>query len=306
MIYTLTLNPAVDYIVNVSNFEIGQVNRASKESKFAGGKGINVSRVLTKLEKESTALGFIGGFTGQYIQTALDKEKIPSEFIQVNGDTRINMKLKTEEESEINGISPAISDENINSLKEQLGHLNNTDMLVLAGSVPDTVSSSIYTEIIDMVKERNVKVFVDTSGPALNEVMKTGPFFIKPNHHELAELLDVPVNTVEEAAHFGKKALEKWDITHLLISMAGKGAVYISKNELMHATVPSGNVVNSVGAGDSMVAGFIAGFEEGLPIEEVLATAVAAGSGTAFSNGFCTKDLVHSLKKNIKITSLQQ
>lgn len=302
MIYTVTLNPSVDYIVGLEHFEAGQVNIVNHDKKFAGGKGVNVSRVLHKLGYASKALGFIGGFTGEFIETALKEEGLSPQFIKVDGDTRINIKLKAEMETEINGLSPEIDESSISSLYEQLSELESGDIVVLAGSVPSSVPSSIYSSIIDSLPE-GVEAIVDTKGTALQEVVDSKPFLVKPNHHELGEFFGVQINSVEEATSYGRK-LRDLGAQNVIISLAEKGAVFLSSEGDFIGNAPKGEVKNSVGAGDSVVAGFLSMYLSKKDLIDAFHTGIAAGSASAFSNEFCTKEEIETLKTQIKVRSI--
>lgn len=301
MIYTLTLNPALDYVVEVVDFSEGSINRTKNELKYPGGKGINVSRVLKRLGVSSTALGFIGGFTGDYIEKVLQQENIETDFVRVNGDTRINVKIRGGKETEVNGGSPSISEEDIRSLESRLALLDKEDQLVVAGSLPSMLPSDTYKRLMIRLKEKGTRVYLDTSGEALTKALEASPYFVKPNHLELAELYGVSsISSVEEAVQYGKKLLDDFDISHAVISMAGEGAVYLHGDDAYQAKPPARPAVNSVGAGDSLVAGFIAKHLLSNNPDEVLAFAVSAGSATAFSETFCTKDEVEQVNKEIK------
>lgn len=304
MIYTITLNPAVDYVIEVPHFKEGSVNRTSREWKYPGGKGINVSRVLQRMGAPSRALGFVGGFTGGYIETTLAEEDITSSFIQVEGDTRINIKISGDTESEINGASPDISERNRKELEEQLSGLTSDDSVVLAGSVPASLPNTIYKEMIALLKEREITCYLDTSGEALKEALKAGPDFVKPNHHELAELYDAEVKTMDQAVHYGNKLREDFGVSHVVISMAGEGALYLHDGGRLIAKVPPRKPLNSVGAGDSLVAGFIYEHQKQGSPKDIISFAVATGSATAFSETFCTKDQVEELLNQMECTTV--
>jgi 1-phosphofructokinase len=304
MIYTVTLNPSVDYIVEVEQFELGSLNRTVADTKFPGGKGINVSRVMKRLAVESNALGFIGGFTGKFVEDFLNLEKIPSNFVKVSGDTRINIKLKTEVESEINGLGPNISEEQLTEFFEIFQKMTKEDIVVLAGSIPGTLPPSIYKEIIAVCKEKEIKVVADVSGDALKEVISEKPYLIKPNHHELGELFNIEIQSVEEALIYGKKLVEQ-GVKHVIVSLAEKGALLITENNSYVANVPKGKVLNSVGAGDSVVGGFISAISKNYSIEEAFKIGVAAGSATAFSMELCTKEKIEELLPYIEVNRVK-
>lgn len=300
MIYTCTLNPSVDYIVHVNDFQLGDLNRISFEAKYPGGKGINVSRVLKRVGVESQALGFIGGFTGTYVEDFLREEGISTNFIRVNGDSRINIKLKTETETEVNGQGPVITDHEFSQLVKQVESLQPGDILVLAGSIPGTLPDNLYTTLSKLAKEQGAKVVVDMSGKALLDVVKQGVFFIKPNHHELGEMFDTAIEKPEEAIPYGQKLLEL-GAQHVAISMAEKGALLITKDAVYQASVPKGTVKNSVGAGDSLVAGFLGAYVQEGDTIEAFRTGVASGSATAFSLELCTQEEVQRLVQEVEI-----
>ncbi|WP_421385086.1 1-phosphofructokinase [Bacillus salacetis] len=306
MIYTLTLNPSIDYFVTVDALNLGETNRMEHESKAPGGKGINVSRVLTSLGIQNKALGFLGGLTGQYIQDELKKENVDTDFVHVDGDTRINIKLRGEQETEINGNGPVISDEAISALTGQLDVLKEGDILVLAGSIPPSMPSDFYEQIIKQLVNNGVKIVVDTTKEKLLNILKYKPFLIKPNHHELGELFDVSIETKEDAIPYGKKLVEM-GAQNVIVSMGGKGTLYFTEQDAQFAQfapVPPGSLVNSVGAGDSVVAGFIASFEQSGDELKSFKFGAAAGSATAYSSGFCTKETIDKLLNEIETTPI--
>ena len=298
MIYTLTLNPSVDYIIELQEIDLGALNRIEKTSKFAGGKGINVSKVLKRMGVTSKALGYIGGFTGNYIEKQLQSENIETDFVTVEQDTRINVKMKTDEETELNASGPDISVEKFQELKDKIAKLTSEDLLVLAGSVPSTLPKTTYEELVKICKANNVSFVVDAEGDLLKAVLPYNPFLIKPNHHELGELFGTTITTPEEAIPYGKKLLEM-GAQNVIVSLAGDGAVLINPHDVLVSTVPKGEVKNSVGAGDSMVAGFLAKYQETQDIKEAFRYSIASGSATAFSIGLCTKEKVESLLEQV-------
>ncbi|QHG36147.1 1-phosphofructokinase [Bacillus paranthracis] len=261
MIYTVTLNPSIDYIVQVNSLELGAVNRAEKDMKFPGGKGINVSRVLHRLGVENVALGFTGGFTGRFIKDVLQAEGVTTNFIQVNEDTRINVKIKGKEETELNGQGPSVTKEQFEQLMKQIESMQKGDCVVLAGSVPASIPTTFYESIAAFGAEKGIRVVVDASGSALQHVVKNKPFLIKPNHHELGELFGVEISTAEDILPYGRKLIEQ-GVEHVIVSMAGDGALLFTAEGIYEATIPKGVVINSVGAGDSLVAGFVGRYEQ--------------------------------------------
>ena len=303
MIYTVTLNPSIDYLVEVESFQMGKVNRTSYDAKFPGGKGINVSRVLKRLGNSTTALGFIGGQTGEFVKRFLRQEEIFTDFTEIAGDTRINIKLKTGLETEINSQGPVISKGNYQQLFSQIEQLNNNDILILSGSIPPSVPSDVYEAMARTCSQNGIKVVVDTSGKELLNVLPHRPFLIKPNHHELGELFSTEISTIDDAREYGAKLVEA-GAQNVIVSMAGQGAVLCSGGESFSANVPKGNVINSVGAGDSMVAGFIGTYERTGDILSAFRFSLAAGSATAFSSDLGTLDKIEELLPQIAINQL--
>ncbi|MFS0785989.1 1-phosphofructokinase [Shouchella sp. 1P09AA] len=303
MIYTVTLNPAMDYYVSLPTLEIGHVNRSTNDRKAAGGKGINVSRVLKAYGTQSTALGFIGGFTGDYIHATVTEEGIQSNFVRINGDTRINVKVKAEDESEINGCSPEINDVDLRTLEEQLNQLTAEDTVVLAGSIPPSLPSNLYATWVERLNNQGVKVFVDTSGKALEQIIPVKPFFIKPNQHELAELTNSVIETKEDAIPHAKALVEQ-GVEHVLVTFAGDGALLATKESILFANAPKGNLLNSVGAGDATVAGFLHAYHSGAELIDAFQYGMASGSATAFSLSFGELAEVERLTKEISVHSI--
>ena len=301
MIYTVTFNPSLDYIVSVEHFRTGVVNRINKEIIFPGGKGINVSMVLKNLGFDTTALGFMAGFTGKEIERLLDVKGVNCDFLNVTeGNSRINFKLRSDEETEINGQGPKITKENIDDLYKQLDELKKGDILVLAGSIPDTLPQSMYMDIMKYLEGKEIDIVVDATRKLLMNVLPYKPFLIKPNNHELGEIFGVELTDKDEIITYAKK-LQEMGARNVLISMAGDGAVLVAENgETFKADSPVGKLVNSVGAGDSMVAGFIAGFLETHNYKEALRKGLCTGSASAFSEELATKAEVEELIKNYK------
>lgn len=302
MIYTVTFNPSLDYIVSVDKFATGKVNRTGDEKIFAGGKGVNVSIVLKNLGYENTALGYTAGFTGNEIERILQEKGISTRFKNVTtGISRINVKLKSDEETEINGQGPAITTEDVEALYDRLDtDLKKGDILVLAGSIPDVMSQETYSNIMKRLENKNINIIVDATKDLLVNVLKYHPFLIKPNNHELGEIVGAEINTREEACMYAKK-LQKMGAKNVLVSMAGEGAVLVTETgEEYQSEPPKGKVVNSVGAGDSMVAGFIAGYLKNHSYEEAFKMGLCTGSASAFSQELATKDEVESLMKDFE------
>lgn len=306
MIYTVTLNPSIDHVIEMNELQEGVVNKVSIENFYAGGKGINVSKILNEHDIKSVALGFISGFTGEFIKNNLDECGIANNFINVsNGYSRINMKIKTNKnETEINGLGPSISSSNIKDLFNQLEKLSSDDILVLAGSIPPSLSDNFYEEIMKQLSTKNVKIIVDARNNLLTNVLKYNPFLIKPNHHEISEIFGLEIKTTDELIFYGKK-LKEMGAKNVLISMGGEGSILITEfNEIYKSNVPKGTVKNSVGSGDSMVAGFIAGYLKTNNYQEALKLGAASGSATAFSSDLAKISLINELSKQIQITKL--
>ncbi len=300
MIYTVTFNPALDYVVRVDHFALGAVNRTEQESIYYGGKGLNVSAVLSALGYGNTALGFVAGFTGDEIERGVKGLGFQSDFIRVEkGLSRINVKLKSQEETEINGMGPEITGEDVKQLFEKLNRLTAGDVLVLSGSIPKSIDDDIYERIMESLDGRGVRIVVDATKDLLINVLPYHPFLIKPNNHELGEMFGVTLHGQEEIIDYGKRLQEK-GARNVLISMAGDGAILITEEgEVFRMGVPKGTVKNSVGAGDSMVAGFIAGYLENGSFKHALRLGSAAGSASAFSEGLAGKEDIMRLYEEL-------
>ena len=302
MIYTVTLSPSIDYVVKLNHLNTGNVNRVSSENIYPGGKGINVSRVLKTLGHDSMATGFISGFTGDFIENSLKQLGVKSDFIKLNeGFTRINVKIKSDEETEINGQGPHISEEELNELFSKLSKLNEDDILVLAGSIPSTLKEDLYERIMEKLKGSNVKVVVDATKNLLLNVLKYNPFLIKPNNHELEDMFNVKLQSIDDIVIYARK-LKDMGARNVLVSMGKDGALLLTENnEVYVSNTPKGTVINSVGAGDSMVAGFICGYTIYNSYKEALKLGAASGSATAFSSDLATKEFIDNLIKEINV-----
>ena len=302
VIYTVTFNPSLDYIVSVKDFRPGMTNRTSSELMLAGGKGINVSIVLGNLGIKSTALGFIAGFTGDEIVRRLHNSGINSEFIKINdGISRINIKLKSIDGTEINGQGPHIDSSHIEQLMNRLRRLESGDILVLAGSIPAGISDNIYKDIMDMLKDKGVQIVVDATSRLLTNVLEYKPFFIKPNQHELGDIFNVTLNTQEEVIPYALE-LKKMGAVNVCVSMGGKGAILVADDgNVYKAKSPDGILKNSVGAGDSLVAGFLSGWIEKKDYEYAFRKGVAPGSASAFSERLATNGEVNGLIGKVTI-----
>ena len=300
MIYTVTFNPSLDYIVSVNDFQLGLTNRTDSELILPGGKGINVSTILMNLGIDSTAFGFAAGFTGEEIIREVEAMGIRSDFIKIDsGIARINLKLKNIDGTEINGSGPEISEEKIEELLRKLDILGEGDILVLAGSIPASMPADMYSTIMERLQHKNVTFIVDATKDLLINVLKYKPFLIKPNNHELGELFDVKLTTREEVIPYGTK-LQKQGARNVLISMAGEGAVLVAEDgSVYEAPAPKGTLVNAVGAGDSMVAGFTAGWIEKKDYRHAFYMGVSAGSASAFSEYLATKEEIMDLYEKV-------
>ena len=299
MIYTVTFNPAIDYIVHTGTMQVGQVNRSQGEELYFGGKGINVSFVLHELGLPSKALGFVAGFTGAAIEAGIQEQGIATDFVHLDsGFSRINVKIKSGEETELNGQGPNISEAAVAELFEKLNQLQDGDILILAGSIPNTMPADSYEKILAHLSDKKIKVVVDATKDLLLKVLPYHPFLIKPNNHELGELFGVTLHSIDEIATYAKK-LQEMGAQNVLISMAGDGALLIDETGKQHVCgVCKGTVKNSVGAGDSMVAGFVAGSMHG-DYEAALKLGTAAGGATAFSEGLAQRAEIERLLQQL-------
>lgn len=305
MIYTVTFNPSLDYIVSVSDFKLGLTNRTDSELLLPGGKGINVSTVLQNLGIANTALGFTAGFVGEEVRKEVEQLGVKAEFISLDeGVSRINLKLKSIDGTEINGQGPKIPREAVDALMTQLDRLGADDTLVLAGSIPASMPDDIYQKIMERLDGRNVRIVVDATKDLLLNVLGHHPFLIKPNNHELGDIFGVKLSEREEVVPYAKKLQEKGAV-NVLVSMAGKGAVLLAEDGSVYAAeAPKGTLKNGVGAGDSMVAGFLAGYGESGDYEHAFRMGLAAGSASAFSEQLATKDEIEKVYETCKITKI--
>ena len=301
MIYTITSNPAIDYVIHTDNIRTGEVNRTSSETYFIGGKGINVSTVLKNLGVDNVALGFVAGFIGREIEYMAKESGIICDFITLEeGCSRINVKMKDFDGTEINGMGPVIDEGAVGRLMEQLKSLKQGDTLVLAGSIPSCMNDSIYRDIMSELKDKGIYFVVDATKDLLLNVLEFHPFLIKPNNHELGEIFGVELTTRESVVPYAKK-LQEMGARNVLVSMAGQGAVLIDEEKNVYALpAPNGTLVNAVGAGDSMVAGFIAGWEEKKDFYHAFKMSVSAGSASAFSEILATREEVQILFDTIE------
>lgn len=304
MIYTVTFNPSLDYIVSVKDFALGKTNRTTEEQMLAGGKGINVSTVLKNLGINNVALGFVAGFTGREIERMAKESGIICNFITLDqGCSRINVKMKDFDGTEVNGMGPVIDENAVEQLKKQLRRLTQGDTLVLAGSIPSCMSDSIYRDIMSELRDKGIYFVVDATKDLLLNVLEFHPFLIKPNNHELGEIFGVELTTRESVVPYAKK-LQEMGARNVLVSMAGQGAVLLDEKENVYMLpAPKGTLVNAVGAGDSMVAGFIAGWTETQDSYHAFKMGVSAGSASAFSEILATKEDVERVYQTLEETN---
>ena len=305
MIYTCTITPSLDYTTYLPDFQLGKLNRSGEVYYYPGGKGINVSRVLRRLDTDTVAISFAGGFTGDYIEQYLHKEGIQTDFIPTKEITRINVKIKSAQETELNGPGPASTQKEKHQLMEKVQKMKRGDCFVLAGRIPASIPIRFLKELAESCHVIGVDFVLDTSGPALKELVQMKPFLIKPNEQELGELFDTEIKTKQEAYHYAKKLVDQ-GVHHVIVSMGGEGALLVTKELALLAEAPKGVVVNTVGAGDSLVAGFIAAYYVDKDAEKAFRYGVASGSATAFQSDLCRKVDVEALLNQVKITTLDE
>ncbi len=306
MFYTMTLNPALDYNMTLKEFAPGMVNRAAKEEIIPGGKGLMVSRMLKNLGIESTAFGLVAGFTGAELARMVHELGIRTSFVSLpEGMTRINVKLWGSLEGEINAAGPVCDEKSLQVLYEKLTMLTKEDTLVLSGSVPASLPKDVYVEMMKHIKDKGVRIAVDATGELLYNTLSHRPFLIKPNHHELGELFGVTLATKEDVARYAKKLRDE-GARNVLVSMAGDGAVLVAEDgSVWFGEAPQGQVVNTVGSGDSMLAGFLAGYEMTRSVEHAFKTGIASGSASAFSAALGKKDEVEALVQAVRIKRVE-
>lgn len=303
MIYTVTLNPSIDYIVRLDKVLIGSVNRMDSDDKFAGGKGINVSRVLKRLGIENTATGFIGGFTGKFITDILEEEGISSHFVEVEQDTRINVKIKADAETEINGPGPEISSQKLEELEKFLSSLTSEDTVVFAGSSPKNLGNVVYKKLIGLTKKTGAQVVCDFEGQTLLDSLEFEPLLVKPNNHELGDIFGVRLESLDQIESYARQILAK-GAQHVIISMAGDGALLVTQEGTYFAKPIKGNVKNSVGAGDSMVAGFTGEFVRSGDVIQAFKWGVACGTATTFSDDLATADYIKEIYEKVEVEKI--
>ncbi|WP_338434087.1 1-phosphofructokinase [Ligilactobacillus saerimneri] len=303
MIYTVTINPSIDYIVQLPELHLGLVNRMAYDNKLPGGKGINVSRILRELGHDSVAWGFMGGFTGRFITDALEKDGLKTDFTPVAADTRINVKIKAEEETEINGKGPAVTPAEIATFKEKFAHLTADDVVIFAGSLVPNLDDDFYFELIKIIQEKGAQFVIDTTGESLRKALQEKPLVVKPNNHELAELFGVEFSGIDDIIKYAQK-LREMGAQYVMISMAGDGGLLVTADGVYRSLAPQGTVVNSVGAGDSMLAGFTGTYADTHDPVEAFRYGLASGSATAFSEDLATRAKIDEILPQIKITKI--
>ncbi|WP_010531978.1 1-phosphofructokinase [Lentibacillus jeotgali] len=305
MIYTITLNPSIDYVVQVNQLNLGELNKMENAMMFPGGKGINVSRVLHELVYDTTALGLLGGFTGDFITDTLNNYGIRTNFTPIKGDTRINIKLKSGIETEINGQGPEILPHEASELLYQLEDITNQDTVVLSGSTPPSLTNDLQRQMLERIVEAGAGFVIDTTGAALKSALPYRPLLVKPNKDELAELFGVTLSNQEDVINYGKQLLDL-GAKNAIVSMAGDGALLFTEEDIYHGQAPKGHVRNSVGAGDSMIAGFAGKYTETADVMEAFRMSLAAGSATAFADDLAMAGDVFSLREKIDITHISK
>lgn len=297
MVYTITLNPAIDFVINTDKLIMGAINRSYSDEIFCGGKGINVSLVLNELKTETKALGFVAGFTGDMIEKTLSEKGVPTDFVHLeSGYSRINVKIRSDEETDVNTNGPSVSDYDLHLLNKKLECITENDILVLSGSTPPKTDDNVYAKMLSKVKKTGAMTVVDSTGKLLLNTLEHEPFLIKPNVSELSETFNTKITTLHDIEKYAIK-LQSLGAKNVLVSLGEKGSVlFTDKKQVIMQSAPKGDVKNTVGAGDSMVAGFIAGYLKSGDYKTALKLATACGSATAFSYGLCTQnEIMHML-----------
>ncbi|MGI2326837.1 1-phosphofructokinase [Planococcus sp. YIM B11945] len=300
MIYTCTFAPSVDYTTYLPDFKPGKLNRSKQVYYYPGGKGINVSRVLKRLGEDNVALGFSGGFTGQYVADFLHDEGVATDFIPIEEITRINVKIKSDAETELNGPAPNILPEQRDALMDKVQAMKKGDWFVLAGTLPDSIPLEFFKKIAELCQTNGIRLVLDTSGPALKELVVLKPFLIKPNEHELGELFGIVISDKSDAYAYAKKLVED-GVENVIVSMGADGALLVTKDAAVSAKAPKRQVVNTVGSGDSLVSGFIASFVQQQDPQKAFRYGVASGSATAFRSDLCEKQDVEALLDQVQL-----
>lgn len=303
MIYTITVNPSIDYVVQLPHMELGSVNRLAHTANLPGGKGINVSQILNDLEQPNVALGFLGGFTGTFVSDALKAKGLTSHFTEIADNTRINVKIHADEETELNGAGPDITAAEVDKFYEELANLTPDDVVVMSGSLAPSLPDTFYYDIIQKVKAAGANFVIDTTGEALKKTLPSNPLVVKPNNHELAAYYDTTFNSQADIIAAGQRMLSE-GAQYVLISMAGDGGLLITPDDVYFSPAPKGHVINSVGAGDSMIGGFVGTFAKTHDAVESFRYGLACGSATAFSEDIATRAKIDEILPLIKIEKL--
>ena len=303
MIYTVTVNPALDYVLQLEKVNRGEVNRTNNDSFLAGGKGINVSQILNQLNVDNTAWGFVGGFTGKELVRQLNQKRIESDFVTISDNTRVNVKIHAEKETEINAAGPEITNQEIVAFKDRLNDLKKGDIVVMSGSLTPSLPTDFYQSLLPTIKEAGAEFVVDTTGQALLDTLEYQPLVIKPNHHELADLFNTTFDSSDVMLEYAQKLLNM-GAQNVMISMAGDGGYLLTQDHVYHAKGAVGTAVNSVGAGDSMVAGFTGEFVKSGDSIEALKWGVACGTSTAFSDDLATIEFIKETYNKVEVEKL--
>ncbi|WP_333589691.1 1-phosphofructokinase [Ligilactobacillus acidipiscis] len=305
MIYTVTVNPAIDYIVQLKELTLGEVNRMDYDNKLPGGKGINVSRILKELGLDNTALGFLGGFTGEFVDDSLQELGLRTNFTRIAADTRINVKIKAQTETEINGQGPQITAAEVAAFSQQFEQLTPADTVIFAGSLVPSLSADFYSDLIKIIRSKGAQFVIDTTGESLLKTLPEQPLVVKPNNHELADLFGVELNSIADIVKYARKLLEL-GAQHVLVSMAADGGLMVTQDKVYRSKAPKGTVINSVGAGDSMIAGFTGTFARTKDPQEAFKYGLACGSATTFSEDLATREKIAEILPQIKITEWEE
>ena len=304
MIYTVTLNPSIDYVIGLPDLKLGQVNRLKSAHKFPGGKGINVSRILNEIKVVNKALGFLGGFTGTFIEQKIKELQVASDFVHIKADSRINVKIHAQKETELNANGPEISNSELEQFLKKFNNIKAQDVVVFSGSIPKNLPKNLYDQIIKIIKDKGAEFVVDTTGQALLDTLPNKPLLIKPNNFELGELFGVTIKNDADVINYGKKLIEM-GAQNVMVSMAEKGGMLITIDHVYKSEAPKGTVLNSVGAGDSMLAGFIGQYEINQDFQKAFQMGLACGSATAFSLDIANRQKIDEVFQNIKITEVE-
>lgn len=300
MIYTLSLNPSIDYVLKIEKFEDGQTIRSKSEEKYPGGKGIMVSKLLKNLGENSVNIGFLGGFTGEFIKNKLENLGIDEEFTKISDDSRINVKLKYEKETEINAQGPEIKEEEIEEFLNYLDNLEEDDFVIISGSIPKSLGDDFYRVIVNLLEMENVRFALDTSGKKLFNLSSYKPFLVKPNRDELSEIFEDEIDSDEKIVKYARKLIDQ-GAENVIVSLGKDGSIFIDNNIAYKAKPIEGKLVNSVGSGDSMVAGYIYGYMKGLSKLDSYKLAIACGSATAFSPDIAEKELIYKMLEKVEV-----